>query len=485
MRIRGDHMTVVPTIATPPVIMCRRRTVLVALLCAMLSGACGGSQAVTNEHEHEPARPDVLAGVIVPATPVGRQLMWVADTLGGAREVDDAASMQARFTAHFLEAVPPDQLVATANELRTSLPGFRLVEIESAASPHELVALATSEDNAVWRIYLSTESSAPYRIDSFLLQAAPDRDPDRPSTWEDLYGRMSDVAPVHALLAAEIVDGVCDPIRSNNADRVMPLGSTFKLYVLEAVAHSVNEGHLAWDDALAVDDALRSLPSGVMQDLPTGFEVPIREAAEQMIAISDNTATDHLIARVGRDEVERAVARAGHHAPHLMTPFLMTRDLFYLKLGAEVEVRARFSQGSVDERREILASDYALPSIASARWWLLPVEIERIEWFASSEDICRLYARLAEMADADSASPIMDILSINPGVRFDPSHWPYIGYKGGSEPGVLHFAWFLQDPSGRSFVYVMAFMNTERPVDLFEGVRVASWGGLLLAEEVR
>ena len=50
-----------------------------------------------------------------------------------------------------------------------------------------------------------------------------------------------------------------------------------------------------------IRDELDSLPSGTTQDEPPGTGLPVRELALRMIAMSDNTATDHLIDLVGRD----------------------------------------------------------------------------------------------------------------------------------------------------------------------------------------
>ena len=41
------------------------------------------------------------------------------------------------------------------------------------------------------------------------------------------------------------------------------------------------------------------------------------------------------------------------------------------------------------------------------------------------------------------------ILALNPGLPIDPLAFPYIGFKGGSEPGVLNLAWLVRDSSER------------------------------------
>ena len=65
--------------------------------------------------------------------------------------------------------------------------------------------------------------------------------------------------------------------------------------VLAEVAREIASGRRSWNDTLAIRDEWKSLPSGTMQNLPEGTEVTLREAAEAMISISDNTATDHLV----------------------------------------------------------------------------------------------------------------------------------------------------------------------------------------------
>src|SRR5207248_11163365 len=41
------------------------------------------------------------------------------------------------------------------------------------------------------------------------------------SSWADVDGQLSALAPMSALLAAELVDGACQPIHAFNADRVL------------------------------------------------------------------------------------------------------------------------------------------------------------------------------------------------------------------------------------------------------------------------
>ena len=51
------------------------------------------------------------------------------------------------------------------------------------------------------------------------------------------------------------------------------------------------------------------------QDWPKGAPVTLHTLATLMISISDNTATDQLIAIVGRDAIAEELRASGHAEP--------------------------------------------------------------------------------------------------------------------------------------------------------------------------
>ena len=56
-----------------------------------------------------------------------------------------------------------------------------------------------------------------------------------------------------SLLVAEVRDDrTCSIIFRHNSDRTNPIGSAFKLYVLEAVAAAIEDGSVSWTDPLAI-----------------------------------------------------------------------------------------------------------------------------------------------------------------------------------------------------------------------------------------
>jgi hypothetical protein len=58
-------------------------------------------------------------------------------------------------------------------------------------------------------------------------------------------------------------------------------------------------------------------------------------------------------------------------------------------------------------------------------------------------------------------------MAINPGSGLNVSRerWSYIGYKGGSEPGVLNMTYLLQATKGQWFAMSITWNNSQAPLD--------------------
>ena len=97
--------------------------------------------------------------------------------------------------------------------------------------------------------------------------------------------------------------------------------------------------------------------------------------------------------------------------------------------------------------------------------------IDSIEWFASAEDLARVMQYLAQHTATGEAALARKILSINPGLSIDHEQWSYIGYKGGSEPGVLDLTFLLRHGSGPWYVLTATWNDPKAPLaeERFEG----------------
>jgi hypothetical protein len=245
------------------------------------------------------------------------------------------------------------------------------------------------------------------------LQLTPDEA--QPASWAALDARLAGLGPRVAFAAAEI-DGECRIVHGLDADTQRPIGSAFKLYVLGALAQAIADGRASWDEPLEIRDEWKSLPSGTLQNHPAGTVFPLSEFAALMISISDNTATDHLIHRLGRDAVERQLSRFGHARPEANVPFLTTKAFFRIKA-------------------------------PSGQLWPQPKDIDEVEWFASPSDICRAYAGLLRF----DRTEVGNALSRNDdGLDLDTAAFPSVWYKGGSEPGVVTLHYLARTADGRA-----------------------------------
>jgi hypothetical protein len=200
---------------------------------------------------------------------------------------------------------------------------------------------------------------------------------------------------------------------------------------------------------------------------PVGATFPIRTFAERMIADSDNTATDHLIARLGRENVEAALERFGNAYPERNVPLLMTREWFAIKLRLSPEEIEAYIDSDVRDKRDFLAGrvDAEASTLSEVEQWPGAYFIDKIEWFASAADLARVMTGLHGMASSEGLAAIHDALSINPGIVFDARTWAYVGYKGGYETGVKSDAWLLQRGDGRWFVLSAIINDLQFEID--------------------
>ena len=252
------------------------------------------------------------------------------------------------------------------------------------------------------------------------------------------------------------------PLISLGADRPLALGSTFKLYVLAALAEDVKAGRRKWSDVVALTE--KSYPSGQLQDWPKGGPVTLHTLASLMISISDNTATDQLIRVLGKERILRLMTDSGHADPGANDPFLTTKQLFMLKAG-DAQTLADWRSGDPAKQAMIavVQAPEEEPSLdqINAAFANGPKALD-IEWFASPTDLGKLFAFMRRTADPK----VFDIMAISPSATAAiKANWRYVGFKGGSEPGVINLTWLLTDKAGRDWVLTLGWNNAAAVVD--------------------
>lgn len=338
------------------------------------------------------------------------------------------------FTPEFLAAVPPDKLTAIVRDLERRHGPLREVVRDGE---NFIVRLERAQVPA--RIALDGGG----RIAGLRFETAI------------VAGKLEDQVAAIAKLPgqASVLVASADQIRAaHQPEAALAVGSAAKLAILKAVAEAVTAGRLAWNLAVPLDEKWRSLPTGILQDWPTGTPVTVATLANLMISISDNTATDALVHLAGREQVEAVAPRNA--------PFLTTRELFILKGKDNEALRNEWRAAAADQRRRLLAriAQEKLPS---------PHELDSaatdIEWFLSAVELCNLL-------DETAALPA---LSINPGLA-RKSDWRAVAFKGGSEPGVINFSTRLTAQDGTAHCAVATWnqpgLSEEKLTELYRAI---------------
>lgn len=91
-------------------------------------------------------------------------------------------------------------------------------------------------------------------------------------------------------------------------DQPVRTASTIKLAIMVECFSEVAESKLKWAEPIKVTEDEKVSGSGVVQELSDGVELPIRDLMHLMIVVSDNTATNLILDRIGGNAVNARMA---------------------------------------------------------------------------------------------------------------------------------------------------------------------------------
>jgi beta-lactamase class A len=134
--------------------------------------------------------------------------------------------------------------------------------------------------------------------------------PQTPQTLQTLRDEIQTLAagsPGHLSVAVVGVDGL---ILEVEGGRVVPAASTIKVPILVTALEQVGDGALRLQESVHIG-ADRVGGSGALSLTPSVTELPLIEALRLMIALSDNDATNAVIALLGVEAVGRTCRRLG------------------------------------------------------------------------------------------------------------------------------------------------------------------------------
>ena len=161
----------------------------------------------------------------------------------------------------------------------------------------------------------------------------------------------------------------------------------------------------------------------------------------------------------------------GHSQPALNQPFLSTMDMFQLKWSIPADQLQQYIDDDTASRRaflQTLKSPASTDALVVAASTSTPKAIDKVEWFASATDLCHALAWFR--TDDNARNTARQVLAINPGLPLSSTRWAYIGFKGGSEPGVISLNFLLRSQSGQWYTIGAVWNNPKAAVSETEWV---------------
>lgn len=293
---------------------------------------------------------------------------------------------------------------------------------------------------------------------------------DDKSTPNELLGTLPGRT---AFALFELTERGPEVVQAANEKERFPVGSSFKLYILGTLADDLNAGLRRAEDVMLLRKDLIGPPGSEMAAWPIGSPVTLHTLALKMISISDNTATDHLLYLLGRENVEAHLGLMGHGEPSVNIPLLSTREMVLLRDKANGTPGKKYREMSVPERRQYL-DEYCRG----------PVDYEKVDFDAASYDLAEWYASPMDMSHAldwlrrhgEEGMPghvAREILAVDPKLPRNVNVWPYIGFKGGSEDQIIAGNWLLRHKNGRWYTLHIYCSSEKEKLDPEKFLKVA------------
>lgn len=399
----------------------------------------------------QPAQAQSSPLAATPATPLDLRIEQLPAMLAGELPYADY------FAPSFLSVVPSTQLKSLSEQFvaQHGKP-LKILRVERQGPTGATIKI--EYEKAIATADISVEAAAPNKVVGLLIKGFELKG-DSPQKIDADFAKL---AGTSGYLVEKIgADGQHQQIAGRNVRQQFAIASTFKLYVMAELAAQVKSGKLSWSDVVPLTE--NSYSSSATQGWPRTTPVTLQTLATWMISVSDNAATDTLIRVLDREAIEERLAMIGHGDPDKALPMLTTVEAFALKSNSAL--RAQFQKADEAGQRALLrdkAGDLGYEDINLVELGSGPVAIDSIEWFASPADIANLLNNIRRIGNQTA----LDVMSVNKGVApTNAEKWQYLGYKGGSEPGVASMSYLAQSKRGDWYAISGSWNNNVKEVD--------------------
>jgi beta-lactamase class A len=261
-------------------------------------------------------------------------------------------------------------------------------------------------------------------------------------------------------------------VYSNNVGEKLEVASTFKLFVLEALVNKIETSSTTWDTIIPIQDRYKSLPSGILHTEDNGTLFTVKQLADYMISISDNTATDHLIYYMNRSYVE------SYLPTDYPFPLLTTSESFKLRwLINDTELSIYLGMNDT-EKRDYLENNISKLDISD-------IDVESINWSHNLENKSQIEwtFNATNIYNIQKQTKLYNSTHLNPGLA-NPQDWQKVSYKGGSDIGVYSMAHSLQ-ADNLTWFYITMICNNYDKIEFEYGSYVqGQWGYIAICQQI-
>ena len=395
------------------------------------------------------------AAQTAPATPVVASDALKARIAELPGIVAGTGDYEGYFSAAFIAQVPKAKFAeVTASMIAAAGPVTGIESIKPLSPTAAEFTLGFRDGVASGRI--AVDPAAPHKVTGLFFSGVAGRE----TSLDDVLNKLRALPGASGFAIARLGDGPPQPIAGYNTDRPFAIGSAFKLVILAELVRATNAGERHWTDEVTLGGY--QIPGGAYFLSAPGTKVTLRELAAKMISVSDNSATDILIHTLGRERIEAMLPVVGIANPGGMRPFLTALEMFKLKGIRYGEPGRQWLAADEAGRRAMLPALDAEPILAIDQGLFRdgkPVMID-IEWYATPADMVRVMDWLRRNSESGPGAEARAIMAINPGIAPSAAtKYAYVGYKGGSEPGVIEMTLLLRGKDGSWSVVTGSWNN--------------------------
>jgi beta-lactamase class A len=154
-----------------------------------------------------------------------------------------------------------------------------------------------------------------------VLASAGQRNTVREQQMPDQHARIAaEVKAFRGRMGVAAIDLLSGETIAIDADGRYPTASTIKIAVMLEAWQQATDGTLSMETVITLKDGEKVGGAGVLRDLRAGLALTVSDLVHLMIALSDNTATNMLIDRLGTSRVNARLDSYGLRNTRLFRP---------------------------------------------------------------------------------------------------------------------------------------------------------------------